>query len=142
MYQTALNTNHSKHSLTINRSTSVDHIDDAVSRDLWSTAYREAVESLGEDVDISILKGRNVKQRFKELEEIDNDTIQNSVFLRGVKYLRSIQVPLKRFNLAVNLASPLVSLDPTASIVFCIVRGVITVSSIKTHYPLHPAIIV
>jgi hypothetical protein len=117
-------------------------MDDAVSRDLWSTAYREAVESLGEDIDIAMLKGRNVEQLFKELGEIDNEATQDSAFLRGVKYLRSIQVPLERFKLALDLASPLASLDPTASTVFGMVRGVTTVSSVQTHYPLHSAMIV
>jgi hypothetical protein len=50
------------------------------------------------------------------------------VFLRGVAYLRSIQVPLERFKLALDLASPLANLDPAASTVIGVVRSVTAVS--------------
>lgn len=101
-----------------------------ISSDLWSTAYREAVESLGEEIDVAILKGRNVEQLFRELEEIDKEATQESVFLKGVKYLQSIQVPLERFKLALDLASPLTSLEPTASTVFGVVRSVTAIAII------------
>lgn len=98
------------------------------SSDLWSAAYREAVDSLGEDIDVAILKGKNVAQLFRELEEIDMEATQESAFLRGVKYLQSIQVPLQTFKLALDLASPLTSLEPTATTVFSVVRSVTAVS--------------
>jgi hypothetical protein len=107
-----------------------------ISSDLWSTAYREAVESLGEEIDVAILKGRNVEQLFRELEEIDKEATQESVFLKGVKYLQSIQVPLERFKLALDLASPLTSLEPTASTVFGVVRSVTAVSLVHICYTL------
>ena len=53
---------------------------------IWSAAYREAINSLGEDLDVAILMGNNATQLFKELEAIDNDASQHSAFLRGVAY--------------------------------------------------------
>jgi hypothetical protein len=100
-----------------------------VSSDIWSTAYREAVESLGKDIDVAILKGENVAQLFRQLEEIDKEAAQESLFLRGVKYLKSLQVPLEKFKLALDVAAPLATIEPTATIVFGVVRSVTAVSS-------------
>lgn len=107
------------------------------SSDLWSAAYREAVESIGEDIDVAILMGTNAVQLFEQLEEIDRDATKESAFIRGVAYLRSIQVPLERFKLAVDLASPLGSLDPAAKTVFSVVSGVTAVS--QCHSFMHVA---
>ncbi|KAK6365425.1 hypothetical protein LTR64_008794 [Lithohypha guttulata] len=96
--------------------------------DLWSAAYREAVESLGEDIDVAILKGSNAAQLFKQLEEVDKDVIQESAFLRGVAFLRSIQVPLERFKLALDLASPVSNLEPAAATVFGVVKSVTAIA--------------
>jgi hypothetical protein len=96
--------------------------------DLWSAAYREAVNSFGKDIDVAILKGSSAAQLLEKLEDLDKEATQESVFLRGVAYLRSIQVPLERFKLALDLASPLGSLDPTASTVLGVVRSVTAVS--------------
>ncbi|KAM0248467.1 hypothetical protein ACHAP5_003413 [Fusarium lateritium] len=92
--------------------------------DLWSNAYREAVQNLGQDVDLAILEGENIAQLFKELERVDKDATDESEFLRGVRYLTSIQVPLERFKLALDLTRPLTALEPTTSAVFGIIRGV------------------
>ncbi|CAM1503386.1 Fc.00g081620.m01.CDS01 [Cosmosporella sp. VM-42] len=101
--------------------------------DLWSKAYREAVQNMGQDVDITILKGENIAQLFKELEGVDKDATDESVFLRGVRYLSSIQVPLERFKLALDLTAPLTALEPTTSTVFGVIRGVTAVAiSIST----------
>ena len=100
----------------------------SVTSDLWSAAYREAINSLGDDIDVAILMASSTAQLFKELEEIDKDASQESAFLRGVAYLRSIQVPLERFKLVLDLASPLSKLDPTATTVFGVVRSVTAVS--------------
>lgn len=99
-----------------------------VSPDLWSAAYREAVHSLGEDIDVTILNGKDVAQIFRELEEIDKEAAQESAFLRGVRYLHSVQVPLERFKLVLDLPSPLSSLEPIATTVFGVVRSVTAVS--------------
>jgi hypothetical protein len=96
--------------------------------DLWSAAYREAVDSFGKGIDVAILKGSSAAQLLEKLEDVDKEATQESVFLRGVAYLRSIQVPLERFKLALDLASPLGSLDPTASTVLGVVRSVTAVS--------------
>jgi hypothetical protein len=102
-----------------------------IASDLWSAAFREAVASLGKDIDVAILEGKNVEQLFKGLDEIDKEATQESVFLRGVKHLHSIQVPLERFKLALDLASPLTSLEPTVTIVFGVVRSVTAVSLMR-----------
>lgn len=117
--------------LNPNQSTlSGDNGDVIVSSDLWSAAYREAVENLGEDIDIAILQGKNVAQLFRKLEETEKDVSQESTFLRGVRFLHSLQVPLERFKLALDLASPLASIEPTATTVVGVVRSVTAVSSI------------
>ncbi|CAN9292594.1 unnamed protein product [Alternaria alternata] len=96
--------------------------------DLWSAAYREAVDSFGKGIDVAILKGSSAAQLLEKLEDVDKEATQESVFLRGVAYLRSIQVPLERFKLALDLASPLGSLDPTASTVLGVVRSVTAIA--------------
>ncbi|KAK0368732.1 hypothetical protein CLIM01_13916 [Colletotrichum limetticola] len=77
--------------------------------------------------------GGNIAQLFKELERVDKDATDESAFLRGVRYLRSIQVPLERFKLALDLTAPLTALEPTTSTVFGVIRGVTAVAiSIST----------
>ncbi|KAL4412143.1 ankyrin repeat protein [Colletotrichum abscissum] len=106
---------------------------DGAPSDLWSKAYQEAVQSMGQDVDVAILMGGNIAQLFKELERVDKDATDESAFLRGVRYLRSIQVPLERFKLALDLTAPLTALEPTTSTVFGVIRGVTAVAiSIST----------
>lgn len=115
--------------ISINQSNRDRYIGSSVvSSDLWSAAYREAVESLGNDVDVAILVGSSAAQLLVKLEDIDKGTTGKSAFLRGVAYLRSIQVPLERFKLALDLASPLANLDPVASTVIGVVRSVTAVS--------------
>ncbi|KIX03675.1 uncharacterized protein Z518_07228 [Rhinocladiella mackenziei CBS 650.93] len=99
-----------------------------VSSDLWSAAYREAIDSFGDDIDVAILMASSTAQLLKELEEIEKDATQESVFLRGVAYLHSIQVPLERFKLALDLASPLSKFDPTATTVVGVVRSVTAIA--------------
>ncbi|KAJ9269456.1 hypothetical protein DTO212C5_4519 [Paecilomyces variotii] len=105
-----------------------DNGDVIVSSDLWSAAYREAIENLGEDIDIAILQGKNVVQLFRKLEETEKDVSQESTFLRGVRFLHSLQVPLERFKLALDLASPLASIEPTATTVVGVVRSVTAIA--------------
>ena len=125
--QSSIHTSHPKKSVhRSNRGNDIGSI--VVSSDLWSAAYREAINSLGEDLDVAILMGGNAAQLLKELEEMDKDATQESAFVRGVAYLRSIQVPLQRFKLALDLAAPLSTLDPTATTVFGVVRSVTAVS--------------
>ncbi|KAH8659589.1 hypothetical protein BGZ61DRAFT_523502 [Ilyonectria robusta] len=126
--QVALHTDHLDQDFTPDRSTIGHDMHSVASSDLWSAVYREAVDSLGEDIDVAILKGKNVAQLFRELEEIDMEATQESAFLRGVKYLQSIQVPLQTFKLALDLASPLTSLEPTATTVFSVVRSVTAIA--------------
>ncbi|KAK4042994.1 hypothetical protein C8A01DRAFT_44062 [Parachaetomium inaequale] len=96
--------------------------------DLWSAAYREAVNGLAEDTNIAILETVSVADLFKQLERIEKDAAQESVFLRGVEYLQSLQVPLQTFKLALDLASPLASIEPTAATVFGMVKGVTAIA--------------
>jgi hypothetical protein len=97
------------------------------SEDVWSAAYREAVESLGEEIR-NTLSGKNAEQLFKEVEGIGNEKTHESAFLRGVQRLRFLKVPLDTLKLALDLASPLANLEPTASTVFGVVRSVTAVS--------------
>ncbi|KAI0009123.1 hypothetical protein F4779DRAFT_640980 [Xylariaceae sp. FL0662B] len=99
-----------------------------VSSDLWSAAYREAVYSLGKDINVAILKGENAAQLFRQLEEIDKEATQESIFLRGVRRLHSIQVPLENFKLASHPASPLTAIESATATVFGVVRSVTAVS--------------
>lgn len=109
-----------------------------VPSDIWSKAYHEAVDSFGKDIDVAILKGENVTQLFRQLEEIDGEATEESAFLRGVRHLHSLQVPLERFKLALDLATPLTKIEPTTSTVFGMVRSVTAVSSF--HRNLTPRI--
>ena len=99
-----------------------------VPTDLWSAAYREAVENLGENIDVAILEGENVAELFIQLEKLDKNATHESAFLRGVRHLHALQVPLERFKLVLDLASPLTSIEPTTSTVFGVIRGVTAVS--------------
>jgi hypothetical protein len=92
--------------------------------DLWSAAYREAVESLGEEIDVAILEGQSVAELFIKLEEIDQNVTQKDTFVRGIGYLHSIQGPLETFKTALDLASPVANIDPTASTIVGIVKSV------------------
>lgn len=116
--------------MSIDRSTLNDDIGNViVTSDLWSAAFREAIDNLEKDIDVAILKGKNVEQLFRDLEEIDKEATQKSTFLRGVKYPHSIQVPLERFKLALDLASPLTSLESIVTTIFSVVKSVTTISS-------------
>jgi len=96
--------------------------------DIWSSAYREAVDHLGQDINKAILEADNVASLFAQLDKMGKDASQESLFLKGVKYLKSIQVPLERFKLALDLAAPLTSIEPTTAAVFGVVRGATVVS--------------
>ncbi|KAL1794606.1 hypothetical protein ACET3X_006422 [Alternaria dauci] len=126
--QTSHRTGQPRHETT-DGSTLADDVGNVTNHtDLWSAAYREAVESLGKDIDLAILKGSSTAQLLERLEDIDKEANQESVLLRGIAYLRSIQVPLERFKLALDLASPLSNLDPTASTVLGVVRSVTAIA--------------
>ncbi|KND93213.1 hypothetical protein TOPH_02393 [Tolypocladium ophioglossoides CBS 100239] len=114
---------------SIDNSTSCD--DDKIivaSQDVWSTAYREAVDSLGQDVDAAILQGKSLEELFKKLEEINKERTQESAFVRGVRYLHSLQVPLETFKLALDIAIPIASMQPGASMTLGIVKGVTAIA--------------
>lgn len=102
---------------------------DLASSDLWSAAYQEAINNLGQDIDHLVLKGENLIDLLKQLEETDIESNQESAFLRGVKYLQSIQVPLEKFKLALDIAAPLTSTNSSPATVFGALRGVTAVSS-------------
>jgi hypothetical protein len=93
--------------------------------DVWSAAYQEAVESLGKE--LTALNGKNAEQLFKELEVAGQETAHKSSFMRGVERLRSLKPSLDSFKLALDLASPLADLEPTASTVVGVLRSVTTV---------------
>lgn len=126
----------------------VNEVDDAIagicietgviSSDLWSAAYREAVDNLGKDFNPAVLSGDNILKLFKQLEKLDEDTMQESVFLRGVRYLRSIQVPLECFRLALDVATPLASTQPPVGMAVGIVKSVTAVSALTLRKEFSP----
>lgn len=102
--------------------------DDAIttgSTDLWSAAYREAVSSFGEEVQNVISKGERIETLFTSLEEANETVAGDSVFRRGV---RRLQAPLRNFKLALDMARPLASIEPTASTAVGVVTSVTAVS--------------
>ena len=67
-------------------------------------------------------------QLFRELKDIEKEATHESAFLRGVRYLHSIKIPLERFKFVLDTASPLTSIEPTAAMVFGLVRSMTVVS--------------
>jgi hypothetical protein len=133
--QSTLGGNSADQNTTTHPVTPTDSIDSsAFPSDLWSAAYREAVESLGEELDTAILEGKDVTQLFKDLEDIGKGATEESALLRGVRYLRSIKVPLETFKLTLDLASPPANLELTAATVIGVVRSVTAVSSAHRFY--------
>lgn len=97
----------------------------AGSTDLWSAAYREAVSSFGEEVKSVILQSERIEKLFTSLEEANEKLAGDSLFRRGVQRL---QAPLRNFKLALDIASPLTSIEPTASTAVGVVSTVTAVS--------------
>lgn len=97
----------------------------AIPTDLWSAAYREAVFSLGEEVDSVFLKGERIENLLTSLEEANGELAGSSLFRRGVQRL---QTPLRNLKLALDIASPLTSIEPTASTAVGVVSSVTAVS--------------
>ncbi|KAF2721180.1 hypothetical protein K431DRAFT_312687 [Polychaeton citri CBS 116435] len=116
------------HRTSVDAFISYDGAGDVTTPNLWSAAFREAVDSLGSDIDVAILKSKHVEQLFRDLEEMDKEASNESAFLRGVRHLHSIQIPLERFKLALDLASPLTSCEPTVTTVFGVLRGVTAIA--------------
>ncbi|KAL8921899.1 MAG: hypothetical protein Q9208_005503 [Pyrenodesmia sp. 3 TL-2023] len=97
----------------------------AGSTDLWSAAYREAVSSFGEEVKAVISKGERIEKLFTGLEETNEKVAGDSLFRRGV---RRLQAPLRNFKLALDMASPLASIEPTASTAVGVVTSVTAIA--------------
>lgn len=98
------------------------------SQDLWSAAYREAVESF-RDLDPTILEGNNVMQLFHLLEDAEQEATGDTIFQTGRKWLEKLETPLKALQIALDLASPVSSLEPTAATAIGVVKTVTTVSA-------------
>lgn len=86
-------------------------------------------------MDIVILQGKSVTQLFTELEQLEREVAHESAFDRGVKWLRSLQVPLERFKLLLDLATPLANIEPTATTVVGLIKSVTAVYSVTYTYP-------
>ncbi|KAL8892444.1 MAG: hypothetical protein Q9192_005610 [Flavoplaca navasiana] len=97
----------------------------AGSTDLWSAAYREAVSSFGEEVKSVILKGERIEKLFSSLEETNGKVAGDSLFRRGVQRLGA---PLRNFKLALDMASPFTSIEPTASTAVGVVSSVTAIA--------------
>ncbi len=72
-----------------------------------------------------ISKGGGIEKLFTSLEETHGKVAGDSLFGRGVQRL---QAPLRNFKLALDLASPLTSIEPTASTAVGVVSSVTAVS--------------
>ncbi|KAI1862941.1 hypothetical protein JX265_008987 [Neoarthrinium moseri] len=72
-----------------------DHIDaESLALDIWSAAYREAVEnSPDERIQKLILKGENAGQLLRQLEHDEDGLVENSLFRRGIHCLKTVQEP-------------------------------------------------
>lgn len=87
------------------------------------------MDGIGRDINVAILQGENVAHLFAQLEKVDKDATGESLFLRGVKFLHSVQVPLEKIKLALDITAPLTNVEPTAATVFGVLRSVTAVSS-------------
>ncbi|KAK5275325.1 hypothetical protein LTR40_013216, partial [Exophiala xenobiotica] len=79
---------------------------------MWSAAYREALSAYGDEVASVISKGDRIESLLTNLQETNEELAGDSLLRRG---LRKLQAPLKNFKLALDMASPLASIEPTAS---------------------------
>lgn len=95
--------------------------------DLWSAAFREAIETLEPRIDVAEFAGKTIEQLFHDLDAIDKSAGERSIFRRGLAHLRSAKGPLENFKLALDLANPFISFEPAAVTVVGVVRGVTTV---------------
>ena len=111
---------------------SVDVRSTAWSADIWTAAFHEAVEKVGEDIDQAIIKGKDAEQLLKEIERLDMDSSQRSAFSRGHDFLKTLQVPLQTFKMGLDLASPFTAIEPTTSVVVGVLRAVTAVSCART----------
>lgn len=97
------------------------------STDLWSAAFREAINTLEPRMDVACITGKTVEQLFDNLRDIEKSATECSMFRRGLEHLRSAKGPLENFKVALDLANPLIAFEPTAATVFGIVRSVTAV---------------
>lgn len=100
------------------------------SEDLWTAAFREAIETFEPKLDVAQLADANVERMLHDLELIDRLNNDDSIFQRGLEHLRRVKGPLENLKLALNLAEPLVSFEPVAATVIGVVRSVTTVCSV------------
>lgn len=98
------------------------------SPDVWSFAFREALNSVGSDIDVAILQGENATTLLKGLQDLDRESSQESAFRRGVEHLQRLKIPLETIKLALDIATPVAAIEPTASMAIGVVRSVTAVS--------------
>ncbi|OJJ79438.1 uncharacterized protein ASPGLDRAFT_1506875, partial [Aspergillus glaucus CBS 516.65] len=91
-----------------------------VSSDLWSAAYREAIENLRQEIDIATLEGKDAVQLFRELHETEKETTDESAFSRGLRHFA--------IKLELDLVSSLTNVEPTAATVFGVLRSVTAIA--------------
>lgn len=96
--------------------------------DIWSAAFREAINTLEPKIDTAQITGKSVEQLFVDLRSVDKSINEESTVRRGLEHLRSVKTPLENFKLALDLANPFVSFEPTAATVIGVLRGVTTAS--------------
>ncbi|KAL4881143.1 hypothetical protein BJY04DRAFT_218660 [Aspergillus karnatakaensis] len=94
---------------------------------LWSEAYLQALGQFEEEIGL-VIESKSLKQLLEDLERTAEEVTKGSTFLRGVAYLRAMKIPLERFKVALDLASPLANLEPASSAVFDVVRNVTAIA--------------
>lgn len=101
------------------------HADGSSRHDLWSGAYKEAVQSSEDKVKRLAVTGVRLDDLFKRLEE-ENDRRNESIFNRGLKVLSQ---PLQYLKLSLDIAGPFVDLEPTKALATAtnVVKSVTTV---------------
>ena len=95
--------------------------------DIWSTAFQRAVHNLEGSIELTILEGSNIRHLFEELENLSNDAVKQSAFLRGLAHLRSAKMPLERLKRLLDIANPVTNIEPRVATAFGVVKSIITV---------------
>lgn len=96
--------------------------------DVWSKAYEEAIQNMGDDIDIAILVGKNAEHLFENLGQLCKKAGENSAAARGIAHLKNAKLPLERLKVVIEVATPLGAIHPAASTALGVVKSVITVS--------------
>lgn len=100
---------------------------------IWSVAYRDAIQKLDEDKREMVLRNQNLDQLLKDLGERDAESAENSLFRKGLK---KVQKSLENVKLAVDIAQPFIGLEPVAATATGAVKS-FTIVGVLSIPPVH-----